>query len=282
MFDKWDAGNPGDKVDITSDCTITAIWKNKPVTKTLSSIAITTPPTKTTYTAGQSFNKAGMVVTATYSDSSTAEVTGYTVSPSGALTTSNTSVTISYTEGGVTKTATQAIAVNSSGGSGGGGGITTQYTLTYKGVCEGRELPAYEAASEFISRTAGELDKLLASVGGDKGALNTLDKLPKAKNEAEVELAGLLERLHQSKGHNETLEKSAVAAANKAESLNRQVEAVGKLIDVATSRNRDAVAAIVAGAVKAAAEILYEAGAADVFPVALARTYPLSSAHPDR
>lgn len=34
--------------------------------------------------------------------------------------------------------------------------------------------------------------------------------------------------------------------------------------------------------VKAAAEILYEAGAADVFPVALARTYPLSSAHPDR
>ena len=132
IFDKWDAGNPGDKVDITSDCTITAIWKNKSVTKTLSSIAITTPPTKTTYTAGQSFNKAGMVVTATYSDSTTAPVTTYTVTPSGALKTTDTSVTISYTEGGVTKTATQAITVNSSGGSGGGGGgITTQYTLTY-------------------------------------------------------------------------------------------------------------------------------------------------------
>ncbi|MBQ9720093.1 MAG: hypothetical protein IJV64_05285, partial [Oscillospiraceae bacterium] len=60
---------------------------------------------------------------------------------------------------------------------------------TIKGICEGRELPAYEAASEFISRTAGELDELLAGVGGDKGALNTLDKLQKAKNEAEDELA---------------------------------------------------------------------------------------------
>ena len=79
--------------------------------KTLSSIAITTPPTKTTYTAGESFDKAGMVVTATYSDSTTAPVTTYTVTPSGALKTTDTSVTISYTEGGVTKTATQAITV---------------------------------------------------------------------------------------------------------------------------------------------------------------------------
>ncbi len=57
-----------------------------------------------------------MVVTATYSDGSKAAVTGYTVSPSGALATSHTSVTISYTENGVTKTATQAITVNSTGG----------------------------------------------------------------------------------------------------------------------------------------------------------------------
>ena len=33
-FDKWDAGNPGDKVDITADCTITAIWKDKTVVPT--------------------------------------------------------------------------------------------------------------------------------------------------------------------------------------------------------------------------------------------------------
>lgn len=82
------------------------------VTKTLTSIAVTTAPTKTNYTAGESFDSTGMVVTATYSDSSTNAITGYTFTPNAALTTDNTSITISYTEGEVTKTATQAITVN--------------------------------------------------------------------------------------------------------------------------------------------------------------------------
>ncbi len=80
--------------------------------KTLSSITVTQAPTKTTYTAGESFDSTGMVVTATYSDDSNAPVTNYTVSPSGALTISDTSVTISYTEGSETKTTTHAITVN--------------------------------------------------------------------------------------------------------------------------------------------------------------------------
>ena len=125
---------------------------------------------------------------------------------------------------------------------------------TLKNVCEGRELPAYEAASEFVTRTVGELDNLLSDIGGDKGALNTLDKLHQAKQSAEAELTGLLERLQQSGNRNDTLEKSAVAAANKAESLGRQVEAVGKLIDATTAQHKDAVAAMIAGSVKAAAE----------------------------
>ena len=79
--------------------------------RTLVSISITTPPTKTAYTEGETFDRTGMVVTATYSDGTTAPVTGYTVSPSGALTTSDTAVTISYTAGTVTRTATQAITV---------------------------------------------------------------------------------------------------------------------------------------------------------------------------
>ncbi|MBP5463398.1 MAG: bacterial Ig-like domain-containing protein, partial [Lachnospiraceae bacterium] len=88
-----------------------AITVSAAATKTLSSIAITTEPTTTTYTAGQNFDPAGMVVTATYSDNSTAEVSGYTVSPSGALATTDTYVTISYTEGNITKTALQSITV---------------------------------------------------------------------------------------------------------------------------------------------------------------------------
>ena len=81
------------------------------VTKTLSNIAVTTPPTKTTYTAGDNFNPAGMVVTATYSDSSTSVVPA-TVTDGTALTAGKTSVTISYTEDGVTQTTTQDITVN--------------------------------------------------------------------------------------------------------------------------------------------------------------------------
>jgi hypothetical protein len=54
----------------------------------------------------------GMEVTATYSDSSSAVVTTYTVTPSGALATTDTSITISYTEGSIIKTATQAITFN--------------------------------------------------------------------------------------------------------------------------------------------------------------------------
>ena len=85
---------------------------NNAVTKPLDSIAVTTAPAKTNYTAGEDFDPTGMVVTATYSDSSTKAITGYTFTPNAALKTDDTSITISYTEGEVTKTTTQAITVN--------------------------------------------------------------------------------------------------------------------------------------------------------------------------
>lgn len=77
----------------------------------LASIAITTAPSKTTYTAGETFSPAGMVVTATYTNGATAIATGYTFTPSTALQDGTTKVTIQYTEGGVTRTAEQAITV---------------------------------------------------------------------------------------------------------------------------------------------------------------------------
>lgn len=65
-------------------------------TKTVTGIEITTPPTKTTYVEGQTFSTSGMVVTAYYDDLSSAPVTGYTVSKTTALTTSDTEITITY------------------------------------------------------------------------------------------------------------------------------------------------------------------------------------------
>ena len=79
----------------------------------LSSISITTAPTKTTYTEGETFDATGMVVTATYSDETTDDVTALcTWSPDGALATTDAEITVSYTENSTTKTATQVITVN--------------------------------------------------------------------------------------------------------------------------------------------------------------------------
>ena len=125
---------------------------------------------------------------------------------------------------------------------------------TLKAVCEGRELPAYEAASEFVSRTAGELDDLLAKIGGEKNSLNTLEKLENAEAKARQELAGLLERMQAAKERNQQLEQSIVDAANQAESKRRQAEAVGKLIDASAAKSKEDVAALVSQAVNAAAE----------------------------
>lgn len=125
---------------------------------------------------------------------------------------------------------------------------------TIKNTCEGRELPAYEAASEFITQTAEDLDELLQDFGGEKGALKTLEKLQNAEEAAAAEVATLLERLRSSSERNETLEKAAVSAANKAESKRQQVEAVSKLVDTNTAQNKEGISAILSRSSKAAAE----------------------------
>ena len=93
---------------LTGGSTVDPVVTTFTVTKALSTIAVTTAPTKTIYTEGESFDNTGMIVTATYDDASTATPTDYTWSPSGALTPSDTTITISW--GG--KTTTQAITVN--------------------------------------------------------------------------------------------------------------------------------------------------------------------------
>lgn len=78
---------------------------------TLVSIAVTTPPTRIVYEAGERFSPKGMVVTATYDDNETAVIKNYNYSPSVALTPSDNVITITYTELGVTCSTTQAIEV---------------------------------------------------------------------------------------------------------------------------------------------------------------------------
>lgn len=91
---------------------------NQPITVTrvLSSIAITTQPTTTTYDKGDKLSLSGMVVKATYTSGAVEEVTSMcTSSPASGATLStlgDQTVTITYTENGVTKTASFTVTVN--------------------------------------------------------------------------------------------------------------------------------------------------------------------------
>lgn len=85
---------------------------NNPKEPVLSSIEITKAPSKTEYNEGEKFATAGMEVTAHYTEGKAdSVVTNYTYSPNGALAVSDKTVTVSYTEGGVTKTDTVEITV---------------------------------------------------------------------------------------------------------------------------------------------------------------------------
>ncbi len=85
--------------------------KPTPEGKVLTKIEITNTPTRTTYSAGEKFDKTGMKITAKYSDGSSKEVTDYTYTPNGVLKISDKEIVISYTEGSVTKTVEQKITV---------------------------------------------------------------------------------------------------------------------------------------------------------------------------
>lgn len=82
-----------------------------PTEKTLTGIKVTKAPTKTEYNEEESFDKTGMVVKAEYSDETSKEITDYTIENGNKLSKGQKSVKISYTEGNVTKTTTQAITV---------------------------------------------------------------------------------------------------------------------------------------------------------------------------
>lgn len=100
----------------------------------LTEIEITTPPTKTAYKEGESFDGTGMVVTAKYSDGSSRPVTAYTVSPM-TLGRTDTAVTVTYTEDGTTKTATLPVTV------------TPVYKVTFQMNGHGAQVAALDVVS---------------------------------------------------------------------------------------------------------------------------------------
>ena len=108
----------------------------------LASIAVTHGPNKTSYRPGQTFDPAGMTVEATYSNGAKATATGWTYDPSGPLTEGTESVTILYTEGGVTAQAQQAVTVQKASIA-----VPTQSgSLTYNGNAQSPTWSGYDQA----------------------------------------------------------------------------------------------------------------------------------------
>lgn len=124
-----------------------------------------------------------------------------------------------------------------------------------KAACEGRQIPAYEAAAEFIGQVAGNLDSLLEKASGEKRALNTLERLEQRCASSMEALQKLLKEVAQAGPEQlPDLEQKAVKAANQAQSQVNQAEAVSRMVRDQMLQNKDAISACIAQAGRAAAE----------------------------
>ena len=115
---------PTGSVNLSTDV-INGFKGEQPAQTTVTSIEVTTKPTKLVYNVGDTIDTTGMVVKARMSNNTTKTLSAseYTVSPSGTLKATDTQVTVSY-QG---KSDSFEIAVKNSGGS---QTQTVTYTLT--------------------------------------------------------------------------------------------------------------------------------------------------------
>ena len=120
----------------------------------LLTIDVTKAPDKVNYRPGQTFDPAGMEVTATYSNGATLIATGWTYSPTGALAEGAQSVTILYTEGGVTAQTTQAITAQKASFP-----VPSQSSpLVYTGGQQTPQWTGYDSAEMTIGGTSAATD----------------------------------------------------------------------------------------------------------------------------
>ena len=96
---------------ITKTATFTVIVRDSTVSVALSSISLDSKPTKTSYTAGESFDASGISVRAKYSDGTSRIVETYTISDVDTSTAGIKTVTVTYTEDGVTQTCNFTVTV---------------------------------------------------------------------------------------------------------------------------------------------------------------------------
>ena len=83
-----------------------------PAAKTLSGISVSSLPDKLTYTVGEELDITGLAITANYSDGTSKAAASYTLDGFDSTTEGTKTITVSYTEGSVTKTCSFDVTVS--------------------------------------------------------------------------------------------------------------------------------------------------------------------------
>ncbi len=100
---------------------------NDPINKTLISISIASMPDKNEYAIGETLVTDGLKIAAKYSDGSSAYVNGYSVSGDDFSSAGEKTITVSYTENGVTRSCSFNVTVTENGDSSGGSSSDTSF-----------------------------------------------------------------------------------------------------------------------------------------------------------
>ena len=122
-----------------------------------------------------------------------------------------------------------------------------------RAVCEGNELPAYDAAEEFMRQVCENLDRLMDAANGPKQSLSVLEK-ETAKQEERLEQLRQLLNHHVPSHPDPKLEKKILRLANRAESKVRQLAALEKMVEDNLLHHQEQVEAVLSAAEQAAME----------------------------
>lgn len=122
-----------------------------------------------------------------------------------------------------------------------------------RAICEGNELPAYDAAEEFMRQVCENLDRLMDAANGPKRSLSVLEK-ETAKQEERLEQLGELLKRHSPSQPDPKLEKKILQLANRAESKVRQLAALEKMVEDNLLHHQEQVGDVLSTAGQAAME----------------------------
>ena len=99
-----------------------------------------------------------------------------------------------------------------------------------RAICEGNELPAYDATEEFMRQIIENLDRLMDAANGPKQSLSVLEKETAKQEERLEQLGELLDRRDPAQ-LDPKLEKKILRLANRTHSKVRQLAALEKMVE---------------------------------------------------